>query len=171
MTIDRVVPSPTTANLPLYTCTHTFKVSFSLCGTLAFAACFRNLTSKGLGHLSLSVFLSLSLHHFPLRACMHMRSHYSSARAYTAPPKREASKVKHRFELRARSWTIGNISVAKKEKKQQRGQMFAQPTSVQVFPLVSPIYREASGVANDIPEESDQFRFLRPVCYGNIKGY
>jgi hypothetical protein len=43
--------------------------------------------------------------------------------------------VKHSFELRARSWTIGIISAAKKEKKQQRGQMFAQPTSVQVFPL------------------------------------
>jgi len=43
--------------------------------------------------------------------------------------------VKHTFELRARIWTIGNISAAEKEKKQQRGQMFAQPTSVQVFPL------------------------------------
>jgi hypothetical protein len=43
--------------------------------------------------------------------------------------------VKHSFELRARSWTIGIISAAKKEKKQQRGHMFAQPTSVQVFPL------------------------------------
>jgi len=65
---------------------------------------------------------------------MHMRSHYSSARVYRAPEERRI-KVKHTFDLRARSWTIGNISAAKKEKKQQRGQMFAQPTSVQVFPL------------------------------------
>jgi len=63
-----------------------------------------------------------------------MRSHYSSARVYRAPEERRI-KVKHSFDLRARSWTIGNISAAKKEKKQQRGQMFAQPTSVQVFPL------------------------------------
>ncbi len=53
--------------LTLYTCTHTFKVSFSQRGTLAFAACLNNLTNKGLGHLSLS--LSLSLSHFPLRVC------------------------------------------------------------------------------------------------------
>ena len=39
---------------PLYTCTHTVKVNFSQRGTLAFAACLSNLTSKGLGHLSLS---------------------------------------------------------------------------------------------------------------------
>jgi hypothetical protein len=30
--------------------------------------------------------------------------------------------------------------------------------------------REASALANDIPEESDQFRFLRTACYANIKG-
>jgi hypothetical protein len=30
--------------------------------------------------------------------------------------------------------------------------------------------REASALANDIPEESDQFRFLRAACYANIKG-
>jgi hypothetical protein len=40
--------------------------------------------------------------------------------------------VKHSF---ARSWTIGDISADKKEKKQQRGQMFAQQTSFQVFPV------------------------------------
>ena len=28
----------------------------------------------------------------------------------------------------------------------------------------------ASALANEIPEESDQFRFLRSVCYANIKG-
>ena len=60
---------------PLYKCTHNSKVSFSQCGTLAFAACLRNLTGKGLGNLSLShslfsLSLSLSLHHFPLRTCI-----------------------------------------------------------------------------------------------------
>ncbi len=30
--------------------------------------------------------------------------------------------------------------------------------------------REASGLVNEIPEKSDQFRFLRAVCYANIKG-
>ncbi len=30
--------------------------------------------------------------------------------------------------------------------------------------------REASALANEIPEESDQFRFLHAVCYANIKG-
>jgi hypothetical protein len=31
-------------------------------------------------------------------------------------------------------------------------------------------HREASALANEIPEESEQFRFLRSVCFGNIKG-
>ena len=31
-------------------------------------------------------------------------------------------------------------------------------------------HREASALANEIPEESDQFRFLRAACYANIKG-
>ena len=31
-------------------------------------------------------------------------------------------------------------------------------------------HREASALANEIPEESDQFRFLRVICYVNIKG-
>ena len=31
-------------------------------------------------------------------------------------------------------------------------------------------HREASALANEIPEESDQFHFLREVCYANIKG-
>jgi hypothetical protein len=31
-------------------------------------------------------------------------------------------------------------------------------------------HREASALANEIPEESDQFRFLRATCYDNIKG-
>jgi hypothetical protein len=30
--------------------------------------------------------------------------------------------------------------------------------------------REASALANEIPEESDQFRFLRAACYANFKG-
>ncbi len=30
--------------------------------------------------------------------------------------------------------------------------------------------REASALSNDIPEESDQFRFLREACYANMKG-
>ncbi len=29
---------------------------------------------------------------------------------------------------------------------------------------------EESTLDNEIPEESDQFRFLRTTCYGNIKG-
>jgi hypothetical protein len=32
------------------------------------------------------------------------------------------------------------------------------------------VHREASALANEIPEESDQFRFLRAACYDNIKG-
>ena len=115
---------------PLYTCTPTLKVSFNQRGTLAFAACLSNLTSKSLGHLSLSLSLSLSTSFPPAR--MHMRSHHSSARASIAPPKRVASEVKHSF---ARSWTIRDISADKKEKKKQRGQMFAQQTSFQVFPV------------------------------------
>ena len=31
-------------------------------------------------------------------------------------------------------------------------------------------HREASALSNEIPEESDQFRFLRAVCFANIKG-
>jgi hypothetical protein len=31
-------------------------------------------------------------------------------------------------------------------------------------------HREASALTNEIPEESDQFRFLRESCYANIKG-
>ena len=31
-------------------------------------------------------------------------------------------------------------------------------------------HREASTLANEIPEESDQFRFLRAACLANIKG-
>ena len=31
-------------------------------------------------------------------------------------------------------------------------------------------HREASALANDIPEESGQFRFLRAGCFANIKG-
>ncbi len=31
-------------------------------------------------------------------------------------------------------------------------------------------HREASTLSNEIPEESEQFRFLRAVCYANIKG-
>ena len=30
--------------------------------------------------------------------------------------------------------------------------------------------REASALANELPEESDQFRFLRSSCYPNLKG-
>ncbi len=31
-------------------------------------------------------------------------------------------------------------------------------------------HREASALANELQEESEQFRFLRAACYGNIKG-
>jgi hypothetical protein len=31
-------------------------------------------------------------------------------------------------------------------------------------------YPEASALANELPEESEQFRFLRAACYANIKG-
>ncbi len=31
-------------------------------------------------------------------------------------------------------------------------------------------HREASALANEIPEESEQFRFLRAACFDNIKG-
>ena len=30
--------------------------------------------------------------------------------------------------------------------------------------------REASALANELPEESYQFRFLRAACFANIKG-
>jgi hypothetical protein len=117
---------------PLYTCTPTLKVSFNQRGTLAFAACLSNLTSKGLGHLSLSLSLSLSLHHFPLRACTW--DHTVPARARLSRPRRESPQKWNTASL-ARSRTIRDISADKKEKKQQRGQMFAQQTSLQVFPL------------------------------------
>ncbi len=32
------------------------------------------------------------------------------------------------------------------------------------------VHREASVLVNEIPEESDQFHFLRPTSYTNIKG-
>ncbi len=32
------------------------------------------------------------------------------------------------------------------------------------------VHREASALSNQIPEESEQFRFLRSACYTNIKG-
>ena len=31
-------------------------------------------------------------------------------------------------------------------------------------------HREASAWSNELPEESDQFRFLRASCFGNLKG-
>ena len=31
-------------------------------------------------------------------------------------------------------------------------------------------HREASALTNELPEESDQFRFLRAVCFANLKG-
>ncbi len=31
-------------------------------------------------------------------------------------------------------------------------------------------HREASALANELPEESDQFRFLRATCLANLKG-
>jgi hypothetical protein len=31
-------------------------------------------------------------------------------------------------------------------------------------------HREASTLSNEIPEESEQFRFLRAACFANIKG-
>ncbi len=31
-------------------------------------------------------------------------------------------------------------------------------------------HRDTSDLTNEIPEESDHFRFLRVVCYANIKG-
>ena len=32
------------------------------------------------------------------------------------------------------------------------------------------VHREASVLANELPEESDQFRFLHVVCLANLKG-
>ncbi len=31
-------------------------------------------------------------------------------------------------------------------------------------------HREASALVNELPEESDQFRFLRATCLANLKG-
>ena len=31
-------------------------------------------------------------------------------------------------------------------------------------------HREASALANELPEESDQFRFLRASCFAKLKG-
>ncbi len=31
-------------------------------------------------------------------------------------------------------------------------------------------HRETSALANELPEESEQFRFLRAVCFAHIKG-
>jgi hypothetical protein len=76
---------------------HSHFKSFNQRGTLAFASCLNNLTSKGLGHLSFSLSLSLSLSTSFPPAHFHMRSHYSRARASIAPQKRVASEVKHNF--------------------------------------------------------------------------
>jgi hypothetical protein len=32
------------------------------------------------------------------------------------------------------------------------------------------VHRESSALANEIPEESEQFRFLHAACFANIKG-
>jgi hypothetical protein len=32
------------------------------------------------------------------------------------------------------------------------------------------VHREASALSNELPEESEQFRFLRSACFPNIKG-
>ena len=32
------------------------------------------------------------------------------------------------------------------------------------------VHHEASALANELPEESDQFRFLRATCLANLKG-
>ena len=32
------------------------------------------------------------------------------------------------------------------------------------------VHREVSNLPNELPEESDQFRFLRTVCFTNLKG-
>ena len=32
------------------------------------------------------------------------------------------------------------------------------------------VHREASALANELPEESDQFRFHRASCFANLKG-
>ncbi len=37
-----------------------------------------------------------------------------------------------------------------------------------VIPTTS--HREVSGMVNELPEESDQFCFLRPSCFANLKG-
>jgi hypothetical protein len=36
--------------------------------------------------------------------------------------------------------------------------------------LMEHAHREASALANELPEESEQFRFLRAACFANIKG-
>jgi hypothetical protein len=51
----------------------------------------------------------------------------------------------------------------------------AVDTSVRIYDdslslLFLHTHREASALANDIPEESGHFRFLRTVCLANIKG-
>ena len=32
------------------------------------------------------------------------------------------------------------------------------------------VHRESSALANELPEESDQFRFLRASCFAHLKG-
>lgn len=80
---------------PLYTCTPTLKVSFNQRGTLAFAACLSNLTSKGLGHLS----LSLSLYIICPCAHAHEITLFQRARVYRAP---EESRLRSETQLRAK---------------------------------------------------------------------
>ncbi len=51
----------------------------------------------------------------------------------------------------------------------------AVDTSVRVYDDFSRLlflhaHREASALVNELPEESEQFRFLRAACLGNIKG-
>ncbi len=50
------------------------------------------------------------------------------------------------------------------------GFILAFASSIHNKQLFLHAHREASALSNEIPEESEQFRFLRVTCYTNIKG-
>jgi len=52
----------------------------------------------------------------------------------------------------------------------REGLCFLYPLKKKKFKKRMHAHREASALANELPEESEQFRFFCPACLANIKG-
>ncbi len=62
----------------------------------------------------------------------------------------------------------------RRKRKEKKGNISRGPTG-RIYDefirfLLLHAHREASALANELPEESDQFRFLRASCFANLKG-